>query len=112
MPTFLAQFHALLLPSEWDALPRMPMEAMAAGLVVIGTTTGGTGELLVEGETALTFAPGDAPGLARQIERLLDDPALVTRLAKNGRRWIENRFSFSRMVDEIEAVLQEMVHQR
>jgi glycosyltransferase involved in cell wall biosynthesis len=100
MPQVLADHHVLLFPSEWDEpLPRMPMEAMATGLVVIGTTTGGTGELLLDGETALTFAPGDASGLARQIERLLNEPILSTRLAHAGRRWIEQNFSFARMVD-------------
>jgi len=109
MPDVLAAHHVLLFPSEWDEpLPRMPMEAMATGLVVVGTTTGGTGELLVDGETALTFAPGDAAGLARQIERLLADPALGARLAQAGRRWVEQRFSFGRMVDQLEAVLHAM----
>jgi glycosyltransferase involved in cell wall biosynthesis len=111
MPAVLAEYHMLLFPSEWDEpLPRMPMEAMASGLVVIGTTNGGTGELLVEGETALTFAPGDAPELARQIERLSGDPALGTRLAHAGRQLIEQGFSFSQMVDQLEAVLHDMVH--
>jgi glycogen(starch) synthase len=109
MPATLARHHALVLPSEWaEPLPRIPMEAMATGLVVIGTTTGGSGELLVEGKTALTFAPGDAPGLARQIERLLDDPTLGPRLAASGRRWVEARFTLGRMVDQLEAVLHDL----
>jgi glycogen synthase len=113
MPDVLAKHHVLLFPSEWDEpLPRMPMEAMATGLVVVGTTTGGTGELLVDGETALTFAPGDAAGAACQIERLLADPALGARLARAGRQWIEQRFTFDRMVDQLEAVLQELAHAR
>lgn len=50
------------------------LEGMATGLPVIGALTGGTGEILVEGETGLTFAAGDSEGLARQIRRLAEEP--------------------------------------
>jgi glycogen(starch) synthase len=106
MPRLLASYDALLFPSEWqEPFGRMVMEAMAVGLVVIGTTTGGTGDVLVEGETGLTFAPGDSATLARQIERLRDDRALGRRLATTACAQVSQRFSFDRMVDEIEAFL-------
>ena len=66
VPQVLAQHDVLLFPSEWDEpFARSVLEAMAAGLAVVGTTTGGTGEILVEGETGLTFAAGDAGQLGR-----------------------------------------------
>ncbi len=105
MPAVLAQHDVLVFPSKWDVFPRMVLEGMAAGLVVVGTITGGTGEALVEGETGLTFPPGGADVLAGQIRRLLDEPALRWRLAKTGRRCVEERFAFKRMTDEIEAYL-------
>jgi glycosyltransferase involved in cell wall biosynthesis len=109
IPGALTEYDALLFPSEWaEPLARTPMEALAVGLPVIGTTTGGTGEILVEDVTALTFPPGDAQMLAACIDRLHHDPDLRRRLAHEGRRWVEEKFSFSRMVDEIETVLREM----
>src|SRR5207302_2996065 len=48
MPRILEQYDALLLLSEWqEPFARIVLEAMAAGLVVVGTTTGGTREILV-----------------------------------------------------------------
>ena len=68
MPAVLQQFDVLIFPSIYEEpLARMTQEAMASGLVVVGTTTGGTKEILRDGETGLTFAPEDADGLAEQV---------------------------------------------
>jgi glycosyltransferase involved in cell wall biosynthesis len=106
MRDVFGQHDALLLLSEWEEpFARIVLEAMAAGLVVLGTLTGGTGELLVEGETGLTLPPGDADALAKQIRRLLLDPGLYRRLANAAQRLVESRFTLEGMVDELEQVL-------
>jgi glycosyltransferase involved in cell wall biosynthesis len=111
MPAVLQQFHALIFPSTYEEpLARMTQEAMASGLVVIGTTTGGTKEILKDGETGLTFAPEDADGLAEQIGRLIADPGMCRRLAQAGRQAVLENFTLDRMVQEIEAYLQETVN--
>ena len=103
----LPKFDALVFPSTWEEpLARMTQEAMAAGLVVIGTPTGGTREILKEGETGLTFRPGDAEGLARQILRLRANPSLHTRLARQGQALILEKCDLRRMNAEIEAHLE------
>jgi glycogen(starch) synthase len=78
---------------------------MAAGLVVVGTTTGGTKELLRDGETGLTFAPEDADGLAEQVTRLIIDPDLCCRLAQAGRQTVLENFTLGRMAQQIEDYL-------
>jgi glycogen synthase len=106
MPTILEQFDVLIFPSTYEEpLARVTQEAMAAGLVVVGTTTGGTGEILRSGETGLTFAPEDADGLAEQVTRLLIDPDLRCRLARAGRQTVLENFTLDKMVNEIEAYL-------
>lgn len=113
MPTVLAEYDALLFPSEWaEPFSRIVMEAMAAGLVVIGTTTGGTGDVLVEDLTGLTFPPGDARALAGQIQHLRDSRMLGHRLSGEARRRVERKFTFERMVDEIEAYLESLAMAR
>lgn len=109
MPQVLARYDALLFPSEWEEpFARIVLEAMASGLVVIGTSTGGTGEVLVHNETGLTFPPGDATALATEISRLRNDPALGQRLRDAGRERLTHEFTFERMVDQLETVLQEI----
>jgi len=100
------EHDVLVFPSIWEEpLARTPMEAMASGLIVVGTTTGGTKEILNDGENALTFAYGDAEGLAHQIERLSGDPMLCQRLAEAGRRTVLEGFTLERMVREMEDYL-------
>jgi glycosyltransferase involved in cell wall biosynthesis len=105
MPPLYRQFDAFLFPSVWqEPFGRVLVEAMASGLVVIGTATGGAGEILQDEETALVFAPGDAAGLAKQIMRV-QQPGLRWRIAQNGRRAALGKFDMGRMITEIEALL-------
>lgn len=113
VPQVLAQHDVLLFPSEWnEPFARSVLEGMAAGLVVVGTTTGGTGEILVDGKTGLTFAAGDDMQLASQIQRLVADPGLRRRLAQAGRQIVRQNYTLGRMVDELEAELQTVAAKR
>ncbi len=74
-----------VLPSTADeGLPVVCAEAMAAGRAVVATRSGGTPEAVLDGETGLIVEKGDMPGLAAAIRRLVDDPALRSRLAAAG----------------------------
>ena len=78
----------------------------------MGTTTGGTGEVLVDGETGLTFDSGDAAGLAEQLVRLIVDESLRGKLAARGREIIFERFDIVRTVDGLESLLTTMTRSR
>lgn len=96
----------LLFPSIWpEPFGLTHLEAMASGLAVISTINGGQGEFLLEGENALTFEPSQAGQLAKQIKVLADDEELYQRLVEAGRKTVEDGFSFTRYVDDLEALL-------
>lgn len=105
MPEIMQGYDILIFPSREEALPRIVQEAMAMGLAVVGTTVGGTAELLREGETGLTFAPGDAMALAHRLKSMLRDEELRRRLAKAGREMVEKHFAIEPMIDTIENAL-------
>jgi glycosyltransferase involved in cell wall biosynthesis len=110
MPEVFQQHDVLVLPSIYEEpLALIVQEAMAAGLVVVGTTTGGTGEILTDGENGLTFPARDAVALAAQLSRLAADPALGRRLAEAGRTTVLAHFTLERMVDEIETYTRDVV---
>lgn len=110
IPRLLADYDVFLFTSIYEEpIARTVMEAMASGLAVIASPVGGQREMLADGVNALTFPPGDAAALAERIIQLRDAPALRQRLAEAGRKTVLERFTLDRMVDEIEAWLQEIV---
>jgi glycosyltransferase involved in cell wall biosynthesis len=109
MPELLRKFEVLLVPSIWpEPLARIVLEGMATGLVVLATPTGGTREILTDGENGLLFAPDDPEDLAQKIVRLADDSTLRRKLARAGRQTVAERFTVMKMLDEMESYLQEI----
>ncbi|MEO6183908.1 MAG: glycosyltransferase family 4 protein [Verrucomicrobiota bacterium] len=108
MPAVYNAHDALLFTSEWaEPFALTPLEAMASGLPVIGTTTGGSGELLRHGENSLTYTAGNAEELARRILELNADDTLRARIAIAGYCEVRERFEESKIVGEIESYLTE-----
>lgn len=106
LPTLYRAHDLLIFPSVWDEPFSITLlEAMACGLAVVGTTTGGSAEILRDEENALVFAKEDSPGCADQVTRMLRDAALFERLRHEGRRMVEARFRLDCMVDHIEREL-------
>ncbi|MFQ5422065.1 MAG: glycosyltransferase family 4 protein, partial [Anaerolineae bacterium] len=113
MPELYAGQDILLLPSEWDEpLSCTMLEAMAAGLMVIGTTTGGSGEALAHEQTGLVFAPGDADGLAQQLRAVMQNRELVPALAAAGQQKVMNEFGIEAVVSRLVDHLQKMLKTR
>jgi glycogen synthase len=109
MPELLRKFDVLLMPSIWaEPFARVLLEGMISGLVVVATPTGGTPEIVLDGENGLLFTPGDPEDLAQKISRLLNDPELCRKLAATGKRNILERFTVTKMMDEFENVLQDV----
>lgn len=106
MPDILSRHDIVLLSSEYDEpLARAMQEGMAMGALVVGTITGGSGELLVHEQTGYVFAAGNAQSLAAQFERVIDDPQRAARLAEAGYEAILDHFNIGRMVVEVEDYL-------
>ena len=78
-------------PSDSETLGFAAIEAMAAGVPVVGARAGGIPHIVKDGETGVLVDPGDADALVAGIARVLDDAALARRLAASGRaeaeRW-------------------------
>ena len=107
IPAILAEQDVFLFPSVWEEpIARTVMEAMAAGLAVVGTDVGGQAEMLEDGVNGLVFPPDDAPRLTDCILRLRRDPELRARLASVGRKTVLERFTLDRMVGTIEKWLE------
>lgn len=110
MPEVLCEHDILILASEYEEpLARAIQEAMAMELLVIGTTTGGSGELLIADQTGLVFPPGDSWELANQITRAIAQPELVSQIVRAGRKAVEENFDIQKTVSKIEMYLQNLI---
>ncbi len=112
LPDFLSRFDVLVMPSVYkEPLARISQEAMAAGLVLVATPTGGTREILVHGQNGLAFEPENAQELADRLRALADDAPLRQRLAQKGWETVSERFTISRMVCDLETYLSQVAAQ-
>jgi GT2 family glycosyltransferase/glycosyltransferase involved in cell wall biosynthesis len=81
IPHALAGMDVLVVPSVWpENAPRVIQEAFASGMPVVAAAVGGIPEMVRDGVSGLLFPPGDVAALRRHLLRLLDEPALLSRL--------------------------------
>jgi glycosyltransferase involved in cell wall biosynthesis len=75
------------------------METMAMSRPIVATRTGGTPEIVKDGETGLLFPPGDSRALGDCLVRLLDDPEMIVNLGRAGRTRVESEYSLERHIE-------------
>ena len=73
---------------------------MAAGNAVISTDVGGIPDLLGP-DNGITVSPGDVDGLTATLERLLDDPERVERMAERNRELVVERYSWNAVTADL-----------
>lgn len=97
----LPAFDAFVLSSAWEGLPRVVVEAMAAGVPVVSTDVGGIAEAVEDGVSGLLVPSGDGVALANALLRVLADPALAARLRAEASRRVDE-FDLGPMVDRLD----------
>jgi glycosyltransferase involved in cell wall biosynthesis len=98
----LKESHALVLPSYSEGIPRVVMEAFAAGVPVIGTAIPGIKQLVEEGLTGLMVPVGDPKSLAEALRQLCERPDLAQWMASNARQVVTEKYSASRMAEDFQ----------
>jgi glycosyltransferase involved in cell wall biosynthesis len=87
VPSVFASADLLVLPSHYEELGTVLIEAMHARLPVVASRVGGIPEVVEDGITGLLVTPGEPAALASAIDAVLTDPDLARRLGANaGRR--------------------------
>jgi glycogen synthase len=107
MPEFMSHFDILVLPTiHPEPLARVVQEAMALGLVVIATETGGTPEIIHHLDNGLLFSPADYKKLAEYLILCHDDINLCDRLAQNAFNLVRSEFTMDHMISAFESQLE------
>ena len=95
-------------PSHDEGLPISVLEAMAAGLPVVGTSVGGIPELIVDGLTGYVVSPSSISELAARLHLLVADAKRRTDMGTAGRQRVRDHFSAERMVAQVSALYQSL----
>ncbi|MBU1041538.1 MAG: glycosyltransferase [Proteobacteria bacterium] len=103
----LAQADVFALASRREGSPNVVLEAMASGLPVVASRTGGIPDLVEHGRTGLLTVPEDPDDIARALILLLTDRELRTSMGAAGRDKAVHKYSPEAMLRATEAVLLE-----
>ncbi|HSN89464.1 MAG TPA: glycosyltransferase family 4 protein [Thermoanaerobaculia bacterium] len=83
---------ALVVPSTYEGMPLVVLEAMESGIPVVASRVSGIPEVVEDGRTGWLVAPEDPKGLARALAEVLDRPDEARRRGEAGRRRVDERF--------------------
>jgi glycosyltransferase involved in cell wall biosynthesis len=97
------QHDVLVLASETEGFPKVIAEAMAYGMVAVGSDVGYIREMLAGGRGVLV-APGDAVGVADALRRIVADPAAAATISERAAAWA-GRYSVEALQDELRDVI-------
>ncbi len=100
----LATLDCFVAPALREGFGLALVEAMAAGVPVVATNSGGPGEIIEDGRSGLLVPPGDPRALGEAVLKLLTDPARRSQIAQAGRQRALEQFDMRRVVKEVEAV--------
>jgi sugar transferase (PEP-CTERM/EpsH1 system associated) len=98
VPELMNAMDVYVLPSVSEGISNSLLEAMASGLAVIATRTGGNPEVVVDGDSGLLFPVGDASALTEQLLALGAQPERRRDLAQRALRRVREEFSLDSML--------------
>lgn len=101
---YLPAFDLFVLPSVKEGLPYSIMEAMAAGLPIVGTAVGGIPDLVEDGVSGRLVPPANPQALARAIGELLGDTGRARAFGLAAHERFRSSFPFDRMIERTRAL--------
>ncbi|HEX5103214.1 MAG TPA: glycosyltransferase [Pirellulaceae bacterium] len=106
VPGILAASELLVLPSRWEGMPNVILEAMAAGKPVVAANVEGVAELLGALTAEQTAHAGDKSALASRLAVLLANPPRAKELGSLNQHRAMAEFSLDRMVQKFSDLFQ------
>ncbi|MFE9745497.1 glycosyltransferase family 4 protein [Saccharothrix saharensis] len=96
----LAAADAVVLPSRYEPFGIVALEAAAAGTPLVASTAGGLGEVVLDGVTGLSFAPGDVESLTDAVRSVLDDRPAAARRARAAKSRLATDFDWAKIATD------------
>ncbi len=109
LPAIYRSGDIFVLPSRDEGMANALLEAMAAGLPVVGTRVAGTGEVVIQGETGLLVAPEDADALCAALAALIKDEPRREAFGRAGRQRVETTFGWDIVATAWMSVMEQII---
>lgn len=109
VPRLMAAASLLVLPSRWEGMPNVVLEAMATGLPVVATDTHGVRELLAPNDVEQTVQFGDTTALVEKLVAFGLDSPLAKRVGIANQQRAASRFSTDSMVNAYETLYESRI---
>jgi phosphatidylinositol alpha-1,6-mannosyltransferase len=109
LPAYYALASVFAMSSAYEGVPRVLMEASAAGLPLVGFDRVGVADVITDGENGYLVPEGDIDGMAGRLVDLLNDPDTARRLGEVARDRSATRFSAEKNAEGIAAMWQQAI---
>lgn len=90
-----------ILCSEKEGFGRVTVETMDAGLLFVGSDSGGTSELVEDGITGLLYPVGNTEALADKIEYAVQNPGEIRAIQERAYAYVRENFTISRTAEKV-----------
>jgi glycosyltransferase involved in cell wall biosynthesis len=100
-----------VIPSLWEGMSLMLLEAMAGEKPIIATDVSGSRELITEGENGFLVPPGNSAALAQKLAVLIEDKALREKFARASVKEVQ-KFSIENHLNNLYAVIHQALRAR
>ena len=108
---YLSEIDIYALISGLDMSPLTLLEAQLMKKPVIATNVGGIPELIIDGKTGFLVEKGNSEELIEKIEKILNDPKKIEEMGVEGRKFVEENFSWKiitqKFIDNLKKTLDE-----
>jgi glycosyltransferase involved in cell wall biosynthesis len=112
IPAVMKSFDALLLTSHWEGLPRVILEAKAAGLPIVATRVGGVDEVMKDGGNARLSEAGDIAGLTAGLLEVLRKCGKMSERSPDRQEELPKEFHIEEMVKQYESLYDRLLSEQ
>lgn len=109
IPDLLSITDVFVLPSLYEGLGIVVLEAMAMSLPVIATKVGGVPEVIINGETGILVPPGNSRAIAEGIISILNNKEKARTMGHNACLYVKSHFAINLMVEKIEKLYNDLL---
>ncbi|MCH9652925.1 MAG: glycosyltransferase [Planctomycetes bacterium] len=109
IPQLMKASSCLVLPSLWEGMPNVVLEAMAAGLPVISTAVDGVSELIQDGEQGTLVASGSSKEILEALLDLSSRPAVFQKMAENAQNTVKKEFTWDSIAQKYEQIYEKLL---